>query len=257
MGYFYIDDSVHTDAGFIIAACLYCSKDLSQSIHEIFYELGIDPNITEYKSGVNYKMFPEMGKVRSKMKSLLQDTCKFGVVVLPSLQRPKLGIECLKAVKIFLVVNAIDRNTPIHFDEGMFPSKTEALATIIDLQMNPENIHLNQDSLLIKGIQLADLVAHMTSIMLKARMGLIKKMVKAGKNSGYDEDSEMELEFELWATIRYNFFHEKSKIAINDPLIDMTFKVEPYGLYVSSYCDESLAALSRSLFEEVYLGCIH
>jgi len=34
--------------------------------------------------------------------------------------------------------------------------------------------------------------------MLLAELGLVKKTVKAGEK-GYDPDSDMELEFELWA----------------------------------------------------------
>ncbi len=67
----------------------------------------------------------------------------------------------------------------------------------------------------------------------------------------------MELEFELWASLRYNFFHQKSKIAVDNPIVDMTAKVEPYGLYISKMCGEELTIHIRSTFENVYLGCIH
>jgi hypothetical protein len=65
-------------------------------------------------------------------------------------------------------------------------------------------LFLEVDSIKVKGIQLADLVAHTFATMLLEQLGLVDKKVKAGENSGYDPDLEIELGFELWASIRYN-----------------------------------------------------
>jgi hypothetical protein len=32
---------------------------------------------------------------------------------------------------------------------------------------------------------------------------------------------------------------------------------EPYGVYISSFCDENLQKNGKERFGEIYLGCIH
>ena len=125
------------------------------------------------------------------------------------------------------------------------------------LNFNDCKFHLEQNSLQIKGIQLADLAAHLASIQLKDALGLVTKMVKAGENSGYDPDMDVELGFEMWATLRYTFFNKGSTIYTDDPIVDATVKVEPYGLFISDYCDSNLTKTARTKFGDVYLGCIH
>ena len=82
-------------------------------------------------------------------------------------------------------------------------------------------------------------------------------MVKAGENSGYEADIDIDLGFEMWATLRYTFFNKGSTIYTDDPIADATVKVEPHGLYISEFCDNNLTEITRSKFSDVYLGCIH
>jgi hypothetical protein len=48
MGNFYIDDSIHDEAGFIIGACVYSKHDLSANIAEILSHSGYDPSFSEF-----------------------------------------------------------------------------------------------------------------------------------------------------------------------------------------------------------------
>lgn len=257
MAHFYIDDSIHDQAGFAVGACVYSKRDLSHEISEILTNSGYDPTQSEFKSSANYTQEPQMSDVREGMRNLLSDTCKFGLVFIPRSERENLGFECLNGINQFIRENGIVNDISLYFDQSLFPSVNKATEAASKLNLQNCIFNFEQNSIGIQGLQLADLVAHTASIMLKAEMGLIKKMVKSGENSGYDPDSEMELEFEMWASLRNNFFHEKSKIAIDDPIIDMTAKVEPYGLYISQTCDEALTTHIRNRFESVYLGCIH
>ena len=121
-------------------------------------------------------------------------------------------------------------------------------------------LHLNQDSRLIGGIQLADLAAHSMSVMLLEQLGLVKKMVKAGENSGYDPELDIELGFELWASFRYSFFkapQPKPGPIPDDPVGELMFDVESYGLHIAASCDEKLREAALLRFGECYLGCIH
>ncbi|MNL47559.1 hypothetical protein D3C87_1703530 [compost metagenome] len=88
-------------------------------------------------------------------------------------------------------------------------------------------------------------------------MGLVDKKVKCGPYSGYDPDSEMELGFEMFATIRYVFFNKGTTVVSDDIIKMSTVQVEPYGLFISELCHKELKDLVRDHFGEVYLGCIH
>jgi hypothetical protein len=258
MGQFYIDDSVHDDAGFVIGACVYTDIEVDEKIIGIIKSWGFDPNRFEYKSSANYSLEPEKVKVREELKELLTDCCRLGIVVIPRTHREQLGLECIKAVKQFIDNNKrVKKPTSIYLDQGMFASIEKAKLLITELNFTGCVFHLEQNSLDIKGIQLADLAAHISSIQLKDELGLVTKMVKSGHNFGYDPELEMELGFEVWATIRYTFFNQGSKLYSGDPIADATLSVEPYGLYISNLCDEGLSDIARAKFGNVYLDCIH
>lgn len=258
MGQFYIDDSIHDEAGFIIGACVYTEIDINEKIIDIIKTCGFDPDIFEYKSSANYSKEPEKAKVRELLKGLLTDSCRLGIVVIPRTSRVLLGFECIKAVKQFIDSNTKIKNpTSVYLDQGMFTSRDKAEQSIASLNLTDCTFHLEQNSIAIKGIQLADLAAHIASIQLKDALGLVTKMVKAGDNSGYEPDLDIELGFEMWATIRYTFFNEGSKLYTDDPIADATLKVEPYGLYISDLCDKKLSDTAREKFGDIYLGCIH
>lgn len=256
MGQFYIDDSVHDDAGFIIGACVYSDIDINEKIIDLIQSCGFDPNSFEYKSSANYSKEPEKARIREQLKGLLIKNCKLGIVVIPRKSREHLGFECIKAVRQFINCNKELKNPiSIYFDQGMFNSKHKAEQLIRSLNFIDCIFYLEQNSLDIKGIQLADLAAHISSIQLKDALGLVTKMVKPGENSGYDVD--IELGFEMWATTRYAFFNEGFTLFTDDPIADATVKVEPYGLYISDRCDKELSDIARRKFGDIYLGCIH
>lgn len=260
MGYFYIDDSVHDEAGFVLGALIYSKTDLNDVVKDLILKEGFNPDEFEFKSGANYSRSPEKIKIREVLKCFLRQEIQLGLVVIPRNQREKLGIECLKALKVFLTVNPqIEKPTNVFFDQGMFKSEKEAYAMASKLGLGLEDADFNfeQDSKVIRGIQIADLAAHTASIQLKGGLGFVKKMVKVGENSGYDPDEEIELSFEMWATIRYCFFNQLTKESTGDQMADSILEVEPYGLFVSDLCDNDFAENVRAVFSKVYLGCVH
>lgn len=257
MGKFYIDDSVHDNAGFIIGACVYTQSDPNDRISDIIKTCGFDPEIFEYKSSANYSKEPQKAKVREKLKGLLVESCRLGIVVLPRTKRDEFGFECIKAVKQFIDNNKVKKPFDIFLDQGMFSSMDKARDLITKLNFLDCKFHLEQNSLKVKGIQLADLAAHILSIQLKDAFGLVTKVVKASENSGYEPDLDIELGFEMWATLRYTLFNKGSTIYTDDPIADAIVKVEPHGLFISEYCDRHLTETTRTKFGDIYLGCIH
>lgn len=258
MGYFYIDDSVHDEAGFVIGACVYSDIDLTSKVSEVIIESGFDPKEFEYKSSTNYSKEPEKIEVRTKLKRMLQEHCKLGMVIIPRSSREELGYECIRAVKQFIDNNEnIKLPVKVFMDGGMFKSTEKANSLISKLELKECEFNLEQNSKEVAGIQLADLSAHGLSIQLKDELGLITKTIKAGKNSGYDPNLDIDLGFEMWATTRHILFNQGAKEYSGNVIEDATLKVEPFGLYLSMSCDNKLKDASRKRFGKVYLGCIH
>lgn len=183
--------------------------------------------------------------------------CRMGIVVIPRIHRGHLGYECIKALKQFITINSdLTKPLEIYFDQEMFHSIDKAGKFIESLNFVDCKFYLEQNSKDIKGIQLADLSAHVKSIQLKTAMGLLKKIVKPINNLGYEPDIEVDIGFEMRVSLRYWFFNEKYKESM-DSIDDFYFTVEPYGLYVSDLCDKNLADVARKTFSKVYLGCIY
>jgi hypothetical protein len=92
--------------------------------------------------------------------------------------------------------------------------------------------------------------------MLLDQLGLLHKMVKAGPNSGYAPDLDIELGFELWASVRYQLFNGglPNNIQSNE---DMIVDVARYGLHIAETCSPKLRDAALARFGTQYLGCIH
>ncbi len=92
--------------------------------------------------------------------------------------------------------------------------------------------------------------------MLLDALGLLSKVVKAGPDSGYDPDLDIELGFELWASVRYQFFSSglPNNVHSNE---DMVVEVAPYGLHIAESCSAKLRQAALARFGRQYLGCIH
>ncbi|RJE70929.1 DUF3800 domain-containing protein [Reichenbachiella sp. MSK19-1] len=258
MKYLFIDDSIHDEyrGNFILSAFVFINSNPENWISSSLIRHGYNPLLDEFKSGVNFRKHPNMTYVRNDLKSIIQSNCKIGLAVLPRNRREDIGIESLKAFKQFLNFNHFKEGIEVFIDSSYFKDPKSAQNIVEELGIQNHTYHFEQDSIHVKGIQLADLVAHTASTMLLETMGHINKQVKAGENSGYDPDMDIELGFELWATIRYSLI-SKPKEKINHPIDESTYDVFPYGLYVSEYCDLDLVTQIKNRFGGVYLGCIH
>jgi hypothetical protein len=259
MGYFYLDESIQARAGFIIGAFVYSGHDLTPSVYSALEQCGLKSGVDEFKSGAHMTLNPEQKQLRELLSSLLINI-KVGVVVVPMDQRQTLGTEALHCLEKILETNNLNNyRHQVFFDENITVGADIKDSFLSGLGAQCQ-LHLSQDSKIVGGIQLADLVAHSLGVMLLEQMGLLTKKVRVGENSGYDPDLEVELGFELWASLRYCFFkapQPKPGPIPDDPVGELMFDVENYGLHIASTCMAELRDAALGRFGECYLGCIH
>lgn len=253
MGYFYFDDSVHQRGGFVIGAFVYSVDDLQAPLETILGRHGLEPGVSEFKSGIHVGRNPIMAKVREDIFSevLGRGNSGVGIVVVPLERRESLadeGLRCLEQILERCFVNP-DRKR-VHsafFDEGIIPTRAAP--------PHPSEctIHLKQDSKKVLGIQVADLAAHSCSTVLLEKQGLITKSIRLEEPSGY-ENEEVALGFSLWAQLRYSFMIGP---ATGEEKEEHSFPMLGFGLYLSDHCQSALREAAKECFGEVYLGCIH
>jgi len=253
----FIDDSIHNRGGFAISGIVVAKDDFECQISQSLKQNGFNPETSEFKSGLDYRKYPKMIDVRKDLKNIISSDCQIGLVILPDADRHNIGLETFKGLKQIIESNNFGNEIEIYVDENYFRNIRIGEECARKIGLNVSNLNLEVDSIKVRGIQLADLVAHTCSIMLLEQLKIIDKKVKAGENSGYDPDLEVELGFELWADIRYNFLGkidmERFEFGDGQP-IKIT---EPYGLFISDHCDENLSKNAKERFSEIYLGCIH
>ena len=260
MGFFYFDESIHPRANFSIGAFAYSEELLDLVVGDALRQSGLIPGVHEVKSGARMDNNPDQAKARSLLKSVINSHCRIGLVVAPHHPRQLLGQEAIIGLDKILSTSGIQAAMhEVFFDQGIFDSVC-AGETVAQRSSGCKNcnFHFEQDSRKVMGLQVADLIAHMCATMLLAELGLIAKKVKAGENSGYDPDSDVELEFELWATLRWKFF------ALGPPPYDswksqLDFQVDvgASGLHISELCDSRIREAAVNRFGKMYLGCIH
>src|ERR1700687_1298180 len=260
MGFFHFDESLHPEAQFALGAFVYSEESLDATISEALYQSGLIPGVDEFKSGIRMDRNPKQAHARQLLKSILHERCGIGVIVAPDLPRQLLGHEALYGLnKILSTISFRSKSHDVFFDQGLFPHLfvgQQAIEVVSFAQSC--RFHLEQDSKRFLGLQVADLVAHMCATMLLADLGLVRKTVKAGDNSGFDPGSDIELEFELWATLRRRFFAAPPPPVDSwKSQLDYQVDVESRGLHIAQSCDPRLRDSALARFGKMYLGCIH
>jgi hypothetical protein len=259
MTWLFIDDSVQRTAGFILCAVVASRTDPTAKIGEALAVAGLDTAKHEFKSGSRMSADPRLRAAREGLYRILAE-CNIGIVVTSLEFRGRLGDDVLRGVEKIIRANELDaEQTRLYVDNGIRCSR-EAREVFSAGPARACELNFGSDSRTVLGIQLADLAAHGLGTMLIEEMGLVKKLVKAGPNSGYDPDLKVELGFELWARMRWNFFKAPQPFPgadSQDPVGTMEFDVENYGLYVSPRCPQELLRAAISRFGRCYLGCIH
>jgi hypothetical protein len=254
---FYIDESIHRRGDFIIGACVF-GPDPTDLINAALTAVGLDPDCDEFKSSAKMTEHPEQQALRRELQNILHRTYRFAVVIVPHQERASLGREILLGLdKVCRANDLAHLHESAYFDKGIFSSAQSAMKLAQQLGVSKYcEVHPEQDSRLAKGVQLADLVAHTCALMLLDALGLLSKVVKAGPDSGYDPYLDTDLGFELWASVRYQFFNGglHNIVETNE---DMVVDVATYGLHIAESCSPRLREAALVRFGTQYWGCIH
>jgi hypothetical protein len=202
---------------------------------------------------------PEQASLREDLRQVLCHSCGLGVVVVPCAS--ELGLESLRLLQKMLThPDLASGDHDVYLDEGLFPSADRARRDASAIGgLDRCRLNFEQSSVHVAGIQLADLAAHTCAVMLLESLGVVNKTVKAGENSGYEPDLDIEIGFELWAGIRYNFFSAPPPHPDewDDSELQPVADVRPYGLHVSTNTSEKVRRAAVDRFGSMYLGCIH
>lgn len=238
-------------------ACM--SEEPSQALQDLLRKCGVDPNTSEFKSSAHMESHPEQKRARAALKYFLMDKgVQVGVAVTSG--EHELGSAALELLRKALRHPSLSGpNRYVFFDEGFFPrlsDRERATKAVEDLSVD---MRFEQRSHDVPGIQVADLIAHTCSILLREEMGTVNKQLKVGPASLYDPDTMLPLGFQPWSLLRYLFLAEAPNIHPDDiepgwqPIAD----VAPYGLYISPTVAPEIRVAVDERFGSMYLGCIH
>ena len=252
MGFFYVDDSKHPAAGFCLSAIVYSNVDLQLDLESTLIKYGLSPGHDEFKSSIRMDLNPERKLLRTDLMQYLH-RCAVGVAISRiSEEMYEYSAQLLQWMSGLPL--PLDGPHQLFADRGIFPKYREQEVLRAIPGTEGYQFHFEQDSRKVCGIQLADLAAHTCSIMLKDELGLVRKTIKAGENSGYDPDTDIELGFEMWAGMRYCFHLD---YASNNDSNDGHPILPNLGLAISPKLDGRIQAAARDRFSTMYLGCIH
>ena len=256
MAHLYFDESIRDVGRFIIGALVVADRDLSVAVRQAWTDLGLDPQAHEYKSSSTEGRSQSRDEQRRVIQTQLAEA-RLALVVCPSVRRGMLGENCANLVLQLIHGGflASERHT-LYLDQNiaMHPKHRLALAAL------GVDVRLEQDSRQVAGIQVSDHAAHALGGMLLETMGLVKKSVRAGDDSGYDPNQLIELGFELWAGLRYALIGEQEEIeglSVPDDPTSPYFRVEGHGLLIDPNSPVELLDAARKCFGVNYLGCIH
>jgi len=115
--------------------------------------------------------------VPPRIQKLILADYRVGVLVMPGGDRASLGAEALSGLDQIARANKLteDKRLVAFLDQGIFgsPGNAAALSAALGLDQYCD-VKSEQDSRSVKGLQLADLVAHTGGVMLLETLGLLK-----------------------------------------------------------------------------------
>lgn len=257
--FLYFDDSKHPGEGFYMVGLACMSEEPTQVLQDLLKKCGVDPNTNEFKSSAHMDRHPEQRRARAALKYFLMDRgVHIGVAVASA--ESELGPAALELLRKALGHSS--QSCPsrcVYFDEGFFPRPSDRERAVKATQDLGVNLRFEQRSHEVPGIQVADLIAHTCSILLREEMGTVNKRLQVGPESLYDPDTVLPLGFQPWSLLRYLFLSEAPSIHPDEiesgwqPIAD----VSPYGLYITPTVASDIRVAAEKRFGSMYLGCIH
>jgi hypothetical protein len=250
MTFCYYDESIRDQGKFIIGALVISSINLTTEVQKAWLNLGLNPEVDEYKSSTAKRDNCISKKQRDVLRELLIHT-RLGLVICSTERRSFLGEGCAKLFFQLFEKNMLEPGEHKVYIDQNIKIKNNLREQLCALGVEPL---LNQDSQRIAGLQVADHAAHALGGMLLEQMGLINKTLKAGPYSGYDPDTDIDLGFELWAGIRHSLIGKNED---ENDIANPYLRVEGLGLLLDPELPADLVAHSLARFGVNYVGCIH
>lgn len=258
----YFDESIHRDHGFISGAYVFVRESLDNAIAAALRQAGMQPGRDEFKSRLPFAVNPHFRRLRDELMRLVQSSTSIGLLVAPERERARLGAYALDGLVKIVEANRISsQSLQVYMDEGLFSSRAQARRL---LSARPSiascGLHPEQDSGAVFGIQLADLVANAGArILIENLTGEYKLVDIGGENTGYELGTEAELEWTLRMMLRYSFFkgplrpEQAESEGVEAPLANLF----DYAIHIAPGCPEPVAEVARTVFDTIWLGCIH
>ena len=257
MAHFYFDESIHVADGFILGAFVCFDDDPSDAVDACLTKAGLTPGVDEFKSSARMDVNQPQSQAREGLQRLAADG-KVALVLMPEARRKELGLEALLALDKVLSANQIPGSLhDVFFDEGIVGDREKFLEEARRLGLDQRcNLYIGQDSVKVRGLQVADLVAHYHATMLRGKLGTVTKQIQK-ENIGFDGE-ELDLPFYLWACLRGSLF---ATSPVEDPVSgDINYTVDVVsmgGLHVAADCSSEVHDAALAEFGTDYLGCIH
>jgi hypothetical protein len=242
----FVDESIHDQGDFIVVAVVVSEHDLQVAVDEALTTCGFTPGRDEFKSSMRMADNPAAQDLRGWLKHILNTKCRVAIAVCPVSERAEIMTYAASLTNLVAAREEIASGV-LHFDGGM---KRKAFG------LPPGwRAEFNCDSRLIAGVQVADCAAHILSVMLLSEMGLITKSVPLS-NVYPDQEGEMEMAWELWASLRYAL-SSGEPISGYDEDGGCEPMMKPFGLLVSEACSDEVKAAVEKRFSTDWVGCIH
>lgn len=259
MGKIFFDESIHDNFGFILWSFVFIEDWNNVILDDL--KLILDRYwVLEFKSSFPMAVL-ENQYLRDEIQNKILPNFKLWIVITPN-KREILAKESLSLLYQIIVSNKLEiDNLGVYYDEWVKIPQNDILWFYKKLgQKGCVQFHFNQKSHEVLWIQIADLSSNLCSQMLKAKYGKIKT-IKVWKERGYNEVTEVPLDWEIFRQLRWNFFSKQRYVAADylSWLIDLesmsTYEVQDYWLYVSDSCSEELYNHSINVFWKMYLWC--
>ncbi|MEH6691121.1 MULTISPECIES: DUF3800 domain-containing protein [Pseudorhizobium] len=240
----YIDESIHERGGFIVLTALHASPDQIREATDALSQCGFSPGLDEFKSSLKMQGNAQAQELRERFRSIIGG-CKIAIGVCSLNERSEL-MQLAGRLGGAFASRYPGVMATAFLDQGM-----KHQSTIPPLGYS---IVADCDSKQVIGIQLADCCAHFISTILLDELGLARKMVPKSRIYPGD-DGELELAWELWASIRYALASSEP-VRRNDDGFPEPF-MKPFGLIFSDGCDDKVKEAAQHRLGSVWVGCIH
>jgi hypothetical protein len=272
----YIDESIHERLGFFAIGFVFTVDDPNEAVRAALKSVGMDPDGDEFKSGAFMSDNTQMQDARKALLGVVNAMASVGVVFAARTAPVRLGKQCLQALQSMLIRNGIrSEGLTVHVDEGIFQSTSEAQYLIRVFHFLASAIlRPYERSHACRGIQLADLTAHLFAQVVREHLTGEQKMVDVGgANTGYPSGTLMPLSIALIASVRSRVLarrmvYEGDKFdPATDPVVigpdddPVTYGQNPevfgWGVQVTPDASENLRRAVVESLGRVWLGCMH